>query len=334
MVTFYHRKPYDSYFSIERLFADIRKTLPEYIICKVAVSPFISRGFWKRLANILIAPLFQSDVNHITGDVHYISFLLHKEKTVLTIHDCVVLERLTGLKKKIFFFLWYWLPEKRSAFITVISESAKIELLRYIQCAPDKIRVIHNCISADFKPCPNIFNKAKPVLLQVGTRYNKNLLRVVEALQGIACHLRIIGVLDDQQVSALVENQIEYSSVVDISDEEIVNEYQKSDMLVFVSTYEGFGMPIVEANAVGRPVITSNILSMPEVAGNAACLVDPFDVNEIRNGIVRIINDEKYRSELVENGYLNARRFESQNIAEQYALLYGEIYQRNHAENS
>ena len=58
-----------------------------------------------------------------------------------------------------------------------------------------------------------------------------------------------------------------------------------TDILSFVSTYEGFGMPIVEANAIGRVVVTSNVLSMPEVAGNAAHLVDPFDVNSIREGI-------------------------------------------------
>lgn len=332
-VIFYHRGPYNSYSSIERLFSNIRNKLPATIVCKVSVSPFVSRGFWKRLANILAAPFFQGDVNHITGDVHYIDLLLQKNKTILTILDCVVLERLEGIKKKIFLFLWYWLPEKRSSYITVISQSAKIELLRYIKCNPDKIRVIHACIPDEFKPCHKLFNTAKPVLLQVGTRYNKNLVRVAEALQGIACQLRIIGVLDDQQLSALSAYHVEYSSVADISDEQIVKEYQESDMLIFVSTYEGFGMPIVEANAVGRPVLTSNILSMPEVAGNAACLVDPFDVNEIRNGLLHILNDEQYRSELVENGYLNAKRFESQNIAEQYAMLYSEIYQRNHAEN-
>ncbi|RII27772.1 MAG: hypothetical protein CXR31_05975 [Geobacter sp.] len=330
-VTFYHRKPYDSYFSIERLFADIRRNMPAHIISRVAVSPFTSRGFWKRLANVLIAPLYQSEVNHITGDVNYIALLLDKKRTVLTIHDCVVLERLTGIKKSLFFFIWYWLPEKKSSIITVISQSAKSDLLRYIQCEPDKIRVIHNCIPSEFKPCHKLLNTAKPVLLQVGTRYNKNLLRVAEALQGIPCHLRIIGMLDNQQLSALSECHVEFSSVADISDEEIVNEYRQCDMLVFVSTYEGFGMPILEANAVGRPVITGNISSMPEVAGNAACLVDPFDVKSIRSGIVRILNDERYRTELVENGYKNVKRFESQNVAKQYSLIYDEIYQRNHA---
>ncbi len=75
----------------------------------------------------------------------------------------------------------------------------------------------------------------------------------------------------------LEECKIEYENFIDISNEELVKKFIECDMLLFASTYEGFGMPIVEANIVGRPVITSNILSMPEVAGDAAILVDPFN---------------------------------------------------------
>jgi glycosyltransferase involved in cell wall biosynthesis len=324
-VTHFHRKPYGDYFSIERLFADIRKKLPSDIICKVAVSPFVSRGLFKRIFNIIKASMLQGDINHITGDVHYLAFLLRKKKTILTIHDCTIIERTQGIKKKLYLFFWFWLPEKRSSMITVVSHSTKKELLRYLYCDPGKIRVIHNCISDDFKPYPKLFNMEMPVILQVGTMANKNLLRVAEALKGLPCHLRIIGRLDNQQVLAMTDNRIEYSSIADVTDEEIVKEYQRADMLVFVSTYEGFGMPIVEANAVGRPVITSNILSMPEVADNAACIVDPFNVNEIKNGILRILTDESYRNTLVNNGYMNAQRFQSQNIAKQYTKLYEEL---------
>ncbi len=67
--------------------------------------------------------------------------------------------------------------------------------------------------------------------------------------------------------------------------DEVVDQYHKCDLVSFVSTYEGFGMPIVEANAIGRPVFTATVASMPEVAADAACLVDPFDVQAIRNGV-------------------------------------------------
>ncbi|TAN40748.1 MAG: glycosyltransferase family 1 protein [Nitrospirae bacterium] len=328
-VTHYHRRFDDSYSSIEGLFAEIRSGMPPFINCKIVVAPFVSRGFWRRLANIITAPFYQSDVNHITGDINYVSFLLSRKKTILTIHDCVVLERLSGLKKAIFFLFWYWLPEKRIGIITAVSHSTKKELLRYLHCDPEKIRVIHNCISADFKPQAKVFNATRPVLLQIGTRYNKNLIRVAEALRDIPCHLRIIGVLNREQSAALSRFNIDYSAKAGITGQEMVREYQDADMLVFVSTYEGFGLPVAEANAVGRPVVTSNLLSMPEVAGTAACLVDPYSVPDIRKGILSVLSDRDYREKLIADGYENAKRFNAAIIAGQYAGLYEEVYRNS-----
>ncbi len=96
-------------------------------------------------------------------------------------------------------------------------------------------------------------------------------------------------------------------------------------MLVFASTYEGFGLPIVEAQATGRPVVTSDTLSMPEVAGDAACLVDPFNVESIRNGILKVIQDTGYREQLVQNGLKNVERFKPESVAMQYLALYREL---------
>ena len=324
-VTFYQRRPSVGMHSIERLFDDIRAALPSTISHTVLVSRFFSRGFLPRLFNALEASLRQSDINHITGDIHYVASFLNKRKTLLTIHDCVTLERLKGIEKTVFFFFWYWLPEKRSALISVISESSKRELLRYIRCDPDKIRIVYDCVSPEFQPQPVSFNFHKPVILQVGTNVNKNLLRVAEALKGVPCHLKIVGNLSSAQTNALHGYGIEYSNVVGIPRAEMVMMYRECDMLVFASTYEGFGLPIVEANAIGRPVVTSNILSMPEVAGNAACLVNPFDVASIRGGILRIIEDAGYRENLIQNGFKNVQRFQPKTIAAQYISLYKEM---------
>ena len=120
----------------------------------------------------------------------------------------------------------------------------------------------------------------------------------------------------------LESNRIVYKSNMDLTDEEMVEKYKQADIIAFVSTYEGFGMPIIEGNAVGRVVVTSNILSMPEVAGNAAHLVNPYDVKSIRSGILKVIEEDAYRAELIENGFGNRKRFESSSIANQYYEIY------------
>ena len=84
-------------------------------------------------------------------------------------------------------------------------------------------------------------------------------------------------------------------------------------------------MPIVEANIVGRPVITSNLYSMPEVAGDAALIIDPYNIDEIRNGIIKIIKDDDLRNEIVKKGFMNADRFVLNKISQQYFELYNQI---------
>ncbi|MCB0583153.1 MAG: glycosyltransferase, partial [Phaeodactylibacter sp.] len=91
------------------------------------------------------------------------------------------------------------------------------------------------------------------------------------------------------------------------------------------SEYEGFGMPILEAQATGRPVITSNICSMPEVAGRGAALVNPYDPAAKRAAIEQIIRNAGYREELIQEGRENVKRFNLEKIAGQYLELYREI---------
>ena len=226
-VTHYHRHPIPGAYSIERLFHDIRQALPLDVCHKVAVSQYESRGFLRRAYNMVEAVFRQGDVNHITGDVHYLACFLRKNRTLLTIPDCVMLERSKGIKKLLLFFFWYWLPEKRSALISVISESTKREVVKYLRCDPDKIRVVHCCVSSDFKPSPRVFDAKKPHILQVGTSDNKNLLRIAEALEGITCYLQIVGKLSDIQEATLKRFGIEFSNVANISDQQMVHMYRR-----------------------------------------------------------------------------------------------------------
>jgi glycosyltransferase involved in cell wall biosynthesis len=115
---------------------------------------------------------------------------------------------------------------------------------------------------------------------------------------------------------------VDYQWAFDISDEDVVQKYRESDLVVFCSTHEGFGMPIIEANATGRPVVTSDLDPMVNVANGAACLVDPYNVSSIREGIQRILGDVGFRNELIRRGLENAIRFNPSVIAASYEQLY------------
>jgi hypothetical protein len=112
-VTQFMRRPRPTDFSLERVFEDVRAELPHDCEVKVWRCRNLSTGILPRLADMLRARYSQGDVNHVTGDVHYLTFLLNPMRTVLTIHDLVLLEQGNGLKRLVYKFFWYWLPVRR-----------------------------------------------------------------------------------------------------------------------------------------------------------------------------------------------------------------------------
>ncbi|GHT59900.1 mannosyltransferase [Bacteroidia bacterium] len=268
-------------------------------------------------------------VNHLTGDIHLCILALLGCKTVLTIHDMRSLAGIKNpIKKKIAYWLFYNFSLKFPRKIVCISETTKQEFQAMVK-RKDKAEVIYNAIDPMFHFVPKLFNEQKPVILQIGTGWKKNHRNLFKSLSGITCKLRIIenplNKLDDEDFSILKDMNIDFSIVSFLSDQEILEEYNDCDIVSFCSIAEGFGMPIVEANAVGRCVITSNIPPMTEIAADAACLVNPYDVNDMANGFKKIISNAAYRKELIENGQKNITRFQPQTIAKQYIQLYKEL---------
>lgn len=329
-VVFFQRKPVpNKNFSIEILFNQIRANLPKEVESVTEIANYYSNGFFKRLYITIDAVFKQGDVNHITGDINFISLFLKKRKTIITFLDLRVLQHPNPITRKILAFFWVKMPVWRSGYITTISAATKKTLLNYMEIEESKVRVMYIPVADLMEYTPKKFDKENITILQIGTKKNKNVLRLIEAIKDISCKLEIVGVLDSEQLELLNKHKINYVNSVNISNEELKEKYIQSDLLAFVSTHEGFGMPIVEAQLVGRPVITSNLLSMPEVSGNGACIVNSYNVEEIKNGILKIINDDVYRETLIKNGLENAKRFDVKIISNQYADLYREIYNRN-----
>ena len=321
-VVYFFRKPFTDYFSIEELFGFIQKSLPSYITYSNYYMKKVSNGLTNRLFNTFDVISKQKQINHITGDVHYISFFIKKARTLLTIHDLVALSRSTGIKRAVLKLFWYTLPAKRVKYITVISEFTKKELLKELNINPQKVIVIHDCLSPIIKFKPKEFNTAKPNILQMGTAHNKNLEKIIPAINGLNVKLTILGNLQEHQKELLKSSDIEYENVFNLEYEDVIKQYEKADLITFASSYEGFGLPIIEANGIGRPVIAGNNTSMPEVAGDAAVLVDHNSIDEIRASIINIIEDEEFRNDLIAKGQENVKRFMPKYIAQKYADLY------------
>jgi glycosyltransferase involved in cell wall biosynthesis len=324
-VIHHQRSPAQGGYSLERVFASVRAHLDPGFQVRTAIAPYVSRGLARRAWNIASAAREKADVHHITGDIHYLALGLPRQRTVLTVPDCGRMHVLNRYRRPLYRLAWLQLPVRIAAFVTAISDATRKELAVFSGRSPDQIRVIGCPVPDGFVPAAANRWPNEPVILQVGTDPNKNLHRVARALSGIQCRLVVVGRCDDASEDALRSSGVRWVNRTGVADADMPSIYAQADMVLFASTYEGFGLPIIEAQATGRPVVTSRVTAMPEVAGEDACLVDPYDVASIRSGVLRVLDDASYRDFLVQRGFENVRRFEPRLIASQYARLYEEV---------
>lgn len=318
-----NRKRNPRFYSIERVFGQLVPEFEKYYTVKLANALFYSESILKVIRNILsLWDASKADLYHVTGDIHYAVFSFPSSRTVLTIHDVVLMHQARGVKKVFFRYLFLKWPVCRAAIITTISEKSKEEIISITGCRPEKITVIPNSCPQEIYFKPSVFNVNKPVILFIGTTVNKNLERAVEALEGIPCLLKIIGTLEESQSALLRLKKINYEEMRGLSNMDMADQYAAADIILFPSLYEGFGMPVIEGQKAGRPVITSNLRPMNEVAGGGACLVDPTDVLSIREGVSKVINDTLFREQIVSRGFENVVQYSPENIAGKYIKLY------------
>ena len=328
-IKFLHRKPrpYGN-FSIENYF----QTIGEQLSKKVEVShwnaPFFSKGILPRIFSMqAVRGLNKADIYHITGDTHFLIWGVRRDKKkVLTIHDLGFLRDSKGIKQRILKYFWLTGPMKKADAVTTVSVATKNDILRFFPKYRKKIHVIPTVIDPRFVPVEKAFNTERPTILLLGSAPNKNLKRVLKATKGLNVHLSIVAQLDAEEKALLAGQSYEVAS--SISFESLLEKYQQTDIVMLCSTLEGFGMPIIEAQATGRVVLTSNCSSMPDVAGKGALLVDPFSIKSMREGLEKLISDSKLRDTLINEGFENVKRFLPETISEMYFEVYSGLVKR------
>ena len=326
-INIFYRKKLKEHHSIEKVYDTLLPYFKEFNVVTKQV-PYQSRGIVNRILNIIYAKFHQTNINHISGDINYVNFFLKKRNTILTIHDVYPLIRSKGFKRTLLKLLWFTIPIKRAQKIVTVSEFSKSEIIKHFNISSSKIQIISNCVSPQFKTKTRSFNTNQPTILHIGSKRNKNLNHLIESIIGLPVKLTIVGEIKKSQKEKLIKHCIAYEDYQNLTDIQLVELYQKSDIVSFISTYEGFGLPIIEAQAVGRVVITSNLASMPEVAGHGALLVNPYSVKEIREGILQLMRNKELRDSLINKGFENVKRFKPQNIAKEYVHLYRTFLRR------
>ena len=316
------RKSSPQFHSFERVFAQVglpegsTDTLHDWHLPEGKADPI---SIFK---NCRAAAAQKADIYHITGLAHYLMLALPPKKTVLTIHDSVFLYRHKGLKRWVMKKLFLDWPVKRAKVITTISQQSKDEIVQHTGTHPDKIRVIYNPVDKHIYHRPKTFHAECPVFLFIGVTPNKNLANTLEALKGIPCHLIMVGNFIGEALELLEKSGLSFEIRKNLSDQQMADAYTDADIVLFASVYEGFGLPIIEGQKAGRAVLTSNVEPMKTVAGKGACLVNPHQIESIREGILRLINDSNYREALISEGFTNVIQFEPKYIEQQYVEVY------------
>ncbi len=321
------RKTNPSFFSIEKVFSIIEPQLQHGLQLESLALPRHSRGIaaiWKNI-QFLRKRKQPGRLYHITGDVHYTVLAFPPQTVLLTIHDCVFLYAASGFKRAVLKWLFLDMPVKRAALVTTISAFTRQEIIRFTGCPADKIVVIPNPVNDAIYFNDRAFNTEKPAILFVGTTPNKNLERTVEALAGVSCKLVILGKINDGQAQLLQKHGIEFSAVSNLTEKELADLYAATDIVLFPSTFEGFGLPILEGQKAGRVVITSNIDPMKTVAGGGALLVDPYDAVAIRSGILAVMADAGLRDTLLKRGFDNMQHYSITAVAAAYLQVYKKL---------
>jgi glycosyltransferase involved in cell wall biosynthesis len=258
---------------------------------------------------------------------HYVVSPLTRCPYVVTIHDCIHLRFPQYLPKRGAHFYaktMMHMAARRACRVLTVSEASKQDILHYLDVPAAKVEVIYNALderlaapptAADIQRVRERYLLTAPFILYTGNiKPHKNVDRLIEAYSLLRPrgfeHVKLLIIGDEISKYPNLRRLIHRFQLHQhvrflgfVPDATLAALYRLASVFVFPSLYEGFGLPPLEAMALGAPVITSNVSSLPEVVGDAALLIDPMDSGAIADAMARVLGDAALREDLVRRGH-------------------------------
>ena len=308
--------------------------------CPTRITPRWLARIWGRARLPLPVELFTgtTDLYHATDFVLPPTRARH---TLLTVHDLSFVRVPETASPSLKAYLDAVVPRsvRRAEHILADSQATKNDLIALYDTPADKITVLLSGVDAHFQRVddPSVRQKYaltdRPYLFSIGTiQPRKNYVRLIQALAVLREHghdLDLViaggkGWLDDPIHAAIQMLKLDdhVHLIGFAADSDLPALYSAALITAVPSLYEGFGIPVLESMACGTPVITSTVSSLPEVAGDAALLVDPTDLDALIDVLDRLIGSETLRRDLTARGLARARTFTWERSAQQLSDIY------------
>lgn len=271
-----------------------------------------------------------------------------KTKFVLTIYDLIPLiypdHYPAGIRGKINWFINKYLIRKNIDAIITISETSKKDICRFIGIKPSKVHVVYLAPRNTFRPIINHksliiaqkkFNLPNSFALYVGDiNYNKNIPLLLEACRIAKIPLVIAGSqakeienmdLDHPELAHL--KGLDWSGTIRlgfVEDGDLTKIYSLASVYIQPSLYEGFGLPVLEAQSVGVPVVASKTQALVEIAEGSAVFADPKSADDFAEKIKTVLKDVSFRKRIVDEGIKNAKKYKWEITAQETLRIYNE----------
>ncbi len=301
----------------------------------------LKKSYWRSFQ--LSGELKKAELDVFHGLSNELPKGIHKTNvpSVVTIHDLIFIRYPQFYKPfdRTIYFNKVKYACSAATTILAISQQTKQDIIDFIGAEPEKIEVIHQAISplffkqADTKRAKEKYNLPDEFILSVGTiEERKNQLSIIKAVLAQDLKTPIVFVGNPTSYCNDIHKYIAEKDIKEqviflknIPEKDLAAIYQLASLSIYISVFEGFGLPVIESMACACPVITSNVSCLPETAGDAAVLCSPENVEELGTYVQKILTDTDFRDELIQKGKARANEFHPEKYVKKLISLYTEI---------